>query len=536
MVSNLNKVNSRNIERGFLLVITIVMALLFFKLFTVLQKDFAEVPERLKNGTIMNLNDKNPGDRIRVLLQKGFYLSDQRDINLISTTVTNGTSAADVIDNIGELNKKRYNVNAEQAYRQGGETFKKRVAVERSLIGFSDADSSLFAQESRKPMKVLPTNDLSMGKHRISGEILKAEGIPASSVLVRLQLILPEDSLYSESVVDVNDKITVTSKGVRRVFVVDSLNHRQLQSFSAYARTDENGKFSFVGLPGGRSFAVLPLQPGSEFGRSHGVQNLDDDISFTFYQTPNTIKLLSTRDFNNLKKEKALIVRTPEEAVKWFWIIVASFIFSFWLLHIFLSVRFPNSDQLILPVLMVFIGLSFITLFSLQDPLRDRFLAKSTLTYFGAGIIGIIVLMMFNLRRFTTDSSLYRLFVFKRVGSTANGWPWAIAAMGLLALTVVFGTGPEGSGVKVNLLGFQPSEIVKYLIIVFLAGFFAANEKFISQYTSWRKRFSFFFFALFAIVFTILLFLILGDLGPAMVCCFTFIILSPFPEETLPVW
>jgi hypothetical protein len=180
MVSNLNKVNSRNIERGFLLVITIVMALLFFKLFTVLQKDFAEVPERLKNGTIMNLNDKNPGDRIRVLLQKGFYLSDQRDINLISTTVTNGTSAADVIDNIGELNKKRYNVNAEQAYRQGGETFKKRVAVERSLIGFSDADSSLFAQESRKPMKVLPTNDLSMGKHRISGEILKAEGIPAS--------------------------------------------------------------------------------------------------------------------------------------------------------------------------------------------------------------------------------------------------------------------------------------------------------------------------------------------------------------------
>jgi cell division protein FtsW (lipid II flippase) len=54
--------------------------------------------------------------------------------------------------------------------------------------------------------------------------------------------------------------------------------------------------------------------------------------------------------------------------------------------------------------------------------------------------------------------------------------------------------GPEGSGVKVNLLGFQPSEIVKYLVIIFLAGFFAANEKFISQYASWSKRLSFFSF------------------------------------------
>jgi cell division protein FtsW (lipid II flippase) len=55
----------------------------------------------------------------------------------------------------------------------------------------------------------------------------------------------------------------------------------------------------------------------------------------------------------------------------------------------------------------------------------------------------------------------------------SNGWPWAVIATGLLTLTILFGTGPEGSGVKVNLFGFQPSEIVKFVIIVFLAGFFA---------------------------------------------------------------
>jgi cell division protein FtsW (lipid II flippase) len=82
--------------------------------------------------------------------------------------------------------------------------------------------------------------------------------------------------------------------------------------------------------------------------------------------------------------------------------------------------------------------------------------------------------------------------------------------------------------VKVNLLGFQPSEIVKFLVIIFLAGFFSVNEKFISEYASWSRRFQFFFIALFGIAIAILLFLVLGDLGPAMVCCFTFIILFSF--------
>jgi cell division protein FtsW (lipid II flippase) len=91
-----------------------------------------------------------------------------------------------------------------------------------------------------------------------------------------------------------------------------------------------------------------------------------------------------------------------------------------------------------------------------------------------------------------------------------------------------FGTGPEGSGVKVNLFGFQPSEIVKFLVVFFLAGFFATNEQFIAGYSSWRKRWSFFSFALIAIVSAILLFLVLGDLGPALVVCFTFIILFSF--------
>lgn len=529
MVSDNNRYYSRNIERTFLLLATIVMALLFNNLFTVLKRDLADVPKRLKDGTMMNLNDDKPGERIKVLLTKGFYFSDKRDIDLVSSVVANSRNKAEgIIDNVGELNKSNYNVSIKDADLKGGEEFKKRARVERSLIGFTDEDSSLYQIERRKPAPLPSGNNLDMGSGTITGTVVNTTEIPVQGVLIRLQLILPQDSLYSESVDDVIRKITVNSKGVRKVFALDSLNNRQLQSLSAYARTDNSGKFSFSGLPQNNSFAVLPLQPSYEFGRSQGVQKLQDNAAFTFYQSPNTIKLFSTRDFNNLKKEKSFIVRTPDEATKWFWIIAVSFIASFWLLHLLLSIRFSQADQFILPVIMVLAGLSFLTLFSLQDPLRDRFFAKSTLTYFGCGILGIIILMLFNLRKFTSDSGLFRLFILSNVRSAAKGWQWALMAMGLLMLTILFGTGPEGSGVKVNLLGFQPSEIVKYLVVIFLAAFFAANEKYISEYASWHKRFSFFFFSLIAILGTIFLFLILGDLGPAMVCCFTFIILFSF--------
>ena len=87
MTSDNTNFQSRHTERLFLLLITIVMGFLFFQLFSLLKKDFADVPKRLSDGTMMNLNDVKPGEHINTLLQKGFYFSDAKDINLISTIV-----------------------------------------------------------------------------------------------------------------------------------------------------------------------------------------------------------------------------------------------------------------------------------------------------------------------------------------------------------------------------------------------------------------------------------------------------------------
>ena len=519
----------RNMERVLLLLIFVVFGLLFYTLFNAQQHNFSDVYKRIADGTMVNLNDSRPGERVRTLLEKRYYFEDKKDIGLVESIVSNGIKPNDrPIDNIGEINKKRFFVDADEAFANGGVDFKKRVNSSRSLLGYTGDDSLRFAQEKNNPPELPGVTDVDMGKHAIAGVVMKNKNEPVPGVLIRLRMILPQDSIYSNEVSEVNKEITENSTAIKKTFISDSLGHRQLQSLIAYARTDASGRYKFQDLPEGKAFEILPLQPGFQFGRSQGIQELNEDAALNFRQSPHTIKLFSARDFKILKKEKSLIVRTPKQYNQWYWIIAGSFFAGFLILHLLLSIKFPSADQLILPITMLMTGLSFLTLLSLQDPLRDRFLAKDTLSFFAIGIVSMAILAFVNLRKFTVESGFYRMLIFKNKLSKSSGWPWACLALGLLILTNTFGTGPEGSGVKVNLYGIQPSEIVKYAFMLFLAGFFSANEKFISAYASWNKRWSFFSLALLAMGVAVLLYLILGDLGPAMVVCFTFIILFSF--------
>lgn len=518
---------SRKKERIFLLLVTVVLALFFARLYMVLQNNFTDVDQRLHDGTMVNLNVKNPAKNVAALLTNGYYFEDKKDIDLIEDIIAERAKAGIKFDNIGDLNKKQYNVNADEAFKQGGALFKQRVIVSRTLLGYTGADSLRFEQEQKAPPPLAVTADIGMAGPAISGTVLHKK-TPVAGVLIRLQLVLPQDSTLSDEEVAQTQVRKENSPSFEKTFVLDPNKKAHLQSLTAFARTDAGGNFAFKNLPRGKAFQVLPLQPNYQFGKMQGIESLDKNITFNFYQAPHTLKLLSTRDFSILKKEKSFIIRTPAEFNLWFWIIAGSFILGFWLIHLLLSWRFALADQLVLPLVMTLTGISFITLLSLQDPLRDRFLAKDSLVYLAIGFAAVIVLLCCNLRRFTADSGIYRMFVFKNRAGAGNGWPWIVAAIGLLLLTIRFGTGPEGSGVKVNLFIFQPSEIVKYLAILFLAGFFAANEKFISEYATWQKRWSFFSFALVSIGASLLLFLLLGDLGPAMVICFTFIILFSF--------
>ena len=50
-----------------------------------------------------------------------------------------------------------------------------------------------------------------------------------------------------------------------------------------------------------------------------------------------------------------------------------------------------------------------------------------------------------------------------------------LASFALSALLILFGYGPGTSDAKVNLLGFQPVELIRVLLVFFLAGYFATR-------------------------------------------------------------
>ncbi|RYZ22178.1 MAG: cell cycle protein, partial [Chitinophagaceae bacterium] len=424
-------IRSRNLERIFLFSLGAVLLYLFLHLFDGLRKDFEEVPKRLSDGSMINLNGPKPADNLAIMLQRGFYFEDPRDIELIRSVTAQGLSGEQEMDNIGELNKKAFDLTTDDAYAKGGASFRRRARTSRILIGFSGNDSMRFDAERRNPPQLPATVNVGLGQYAINGKIKTVEEAASAGVLMRLQMILPQDSVYSDAIQDEGRTVVDSSATLVKTYRIDSFNRRQLVSLLAYARTDARGEYSFAGLPSNKAFEVIPLKPGFQFGASKGIQELDENASFNFTQSPHRIKLFSTQDFNNLRREKAMIVRMPEEVTKWYWTIVIVFFVGFFLLHFFLSFRFPQADQLLLPILMLLTGISILTLLSLQDPLRDRFFGQSMLFYLVAGFVGIFILMFFNLRKFTTDSGLFRLFLFRNNTKAANGWPWAVGAAGL---------------------------------------------------------------------------------------------------------
>ena len=214
-----------------MLLIAAVLLVLFVRLFAVLQGSFSDVDKRLKDGTMVNLNAKDPARRLAEMLQKGYYFDDQRDIDLVEKTIASGINAGEKFDNIGELNKKRFNVNADDAFADGGRSFKQRVAVSRATLGYTGDDSTRFDQERKSPPAFPATADIGMGGPSISGTVLD-KGQPVSGVLVRLQLILPQDSLFSDEEADLTKKVVQTKPSFTETLTPDSAKKLHLQSLA----------------------------------------------------------------------------------------------------------------------------------------------------------------------------------------------------------------------------------------------------------------------------------------------------------------
>ncbi|MEP6915753.1 MAG: FtsW/RodA/SpoVE family cell cycle protein [Acidobacteriota bacterium] len=164
----------------------------------------------------------------------------------------------------------------------------------------------------------------------------------------------------------------------------------------------------------------------------------------------------------------SVIVRTPAEFRARIRIVVIAFFAAFWIAHLVRRWRRAPEDPVVLPILLLLSGIGLMSMLALRDPLRDT----TTASGFVSGVVaGMTLLVGASMVDF--EASRLRRAVLA---------PLALA-LGLAALLLVFGNGPGSSGVKVNLLGFQPVEAIRLLVVLALGAYFARRLEFLREFS-----------------------------------------------------
>ncbi|WP_234736768.1 FtsW/RodA/SpoVE family cell cycle protein [Tellurirhabdus bombi] len=499
--------SQRREERLFLLGATALLLVLFVRLYVNLAPKLEKAEQEYASGNAINLQAGVRAKALRQLLTTGDYYTDKRDINLVVDSLPAKLEKVGKLENLGAINKNSFAIIAPRAWKSpiGGTDFQSRLVISRQRLGF---DQTTYTQELTNAVQFPSTVKAGSGELSLSGKVLQGAE-PMAGVRVQLKQHRPSADTEPEKLTD--------------------------------ARTDADGRFSFTGLNRGLAYSVVPLKPGFEFGARRGEAELTASEEYTFKAQPHRIRLIGTVAYSELKDNKALTVRTPADFRSSFFIIAALFLLAFWVVHFIWVIRKTETDAFLLPVLMLLTGISLLILLSIQDPLQDNFHAWQTLQGVAGGLLGLVILSQINLGKFYTKWQYDFFFnLRKRATYKLQGWQWLAAAI-LLALLMLtpLGQGPEGSGVKVNLnlgfISFQPSEVTKYLLLFFFAGFFAANEERIRNYSDIRWRFQTSWGVMVGAAALMLLYLLLGDMGPALVVCFTFLLFYSIARGNLGV-
>ncbi len=230
-------------------------------------------------------------------------------------------------------------------------------------------------------------------------------------------------------------------------------------------------------------------------------------------------KLLTGEQFRQLKP--LFVVRKPAQFEHAFYLWCGIFLGAFWLAHIWWSLSGFTGDQTFLPALLALSGIGLILMISLRDPVRDNMLFVDFAQGAAAGVVLLAALSGLDYQRLTGKLSFVPLLV----------------SFALSALLVVFGTGPGISDAKVNLFGFQPVELIRVLLVFFLAGYFAQRWDVLRHASESRPGLSaltskfdippveYTLPALVSVALSLIFFFLQKDMGPALVFACLFLTL-----------
>jgi cell division protein FtsW (lipid II flippase) len=267
------------------------------------------------------------------------------------------------------------------------------------------------------------------------------------------------------------------------------------------------------GLSNVGAIARLRIAP-EELGRTRGLDSFRERL-----RDRASAPLLTAGEFRRLKP--LFVVRPPGRFRDAFNLWAGCFLAAFLLVHIWWSVSGFRGDPWLLPAVMLLAGTGFALMVSLRDPVRDHMLFAD----FAQGVAMGCVLL-------AAASKLD----YERLFGKLTFVP-LMASFTLSALLVLAGSGPGTSDAKVNLLGFQPVEIVRLLLVLFLAGYFGNRWDVLRHARETRGRLSWLtrwmdippleytLPAAVSVALSLLFFFLQKDMGPALIFACLFLAL-----------
>ncbi len=229
--------------------------------------------------------------------------------------------------------------------------------------------------------------------------------------------------------------------------------------------------------------------------------------------------LLTGEQFREFKP--LVVVRSPAKFRRTFLLWIPLFFAGFLLAHAWFSMRGFRGDETFLPAVLLLTGIGLILMISLRDPVRDTLLFVD----FAQGVLGGCVLL-----------AVAATLDYEQLFGNLSFVP-LLASFALSLLLILFGYGPGTSDAKVNLFGFQPVELIRLLLVFFLAGYFAKRWDVLRHARERRPSVArltrhldippleFTIPVLVCVLLSVVFFFLQKDMGPALVFACLFLVL-----------
>lgn len=557
----------------------------FFAWLTDYEERFAQIESRYGKAAV-NLNGKTDRNLLATVLANNNYAENDEDARFIADFLVDRLTddrQPEIPEAVLDLQKRKWQIPAEHIEQEGTPSFRKRLDEVRRQTGWSKAIDSLYHKryipssidiyEGTEPaMKVYVYEPVPDEQLNIWRKFTGKRRTPVKGVVVRLQRLTLKDS-------------QVTSVPV------------------GYACTDAEGKVVFRGLAADHSYSVLPVSEKYSYGNEKGTflgtweQHVQKDKRvYEFLAAPMTVRPFSTAQLVDMRDDGAVTVRTPQEFKDAVTRYMTAFLVAWMLVFIAGNVRGRRMDPILATAIMLCSGLSMLLMFGINDPLTERVLGYEMAQAAIAGAVIIFLLMSVDFKRFFRNRYWMKFDIFRwavkglakglgkcldflgawRVTQPLGRWWGAnpkrarlsrtviaifrkiddIPAVGYLMFALSLSIllwlfGSEVGGMKVNLnigVSVQPSEIIKFSFLVFVAAFlFEKGDRMVaysepvgsgqsrSPWKNLAKKVKTMAVMLMAMGCLMTLYMLNSDMGPALVVVLTFIILYSMVKSRIAI-